>query len=109
VTNFGIFVELSEVFVDGLVHITALGNDYFHFDATRHQLSGERTRMRFRLGDAVRVRVMRVDLDEAQIDFELASKPKVLNERAVRGSPKRAKKRSGGKRVDRNSRRRRKR
>jgi ribonuclease R len=71
VTNFGLFVELKEVYVDGLVHITALGNDYFHFDPARHRLLGERTRRTYRLGDAVRIRVVRVDLDEAKIDFEL--------------------------------------
>jgi ribonuclease R len=72
VTQFGIFVELSEVYVDGLVHITALGNDYFLFEPKSHRLIGERTRTIFRLGDKLRVRVMRVDLDEAKIDFELA-------------------------------------
>ncbi|HEU5338374.1 MAG TPA: ribonuclease R, partial [Sulfuricaulis sp.] len=71
VTNFGIFVELVEVYVDGLVHITALGNDYYHFDAAHHRLMGERTRQTYRLGDKVRVRVVRVDLDETKIDFEL--------------------------------------
>jgi ribonuclease R len=71
VTNFGIFVELIEFYVDGLVHITALGNDYYHFDAAHHRLMGERTRQIYRLGDKVRVRVMRVDLDETKIDFEL--------------------------------------
>ncbi len=75
VTNFGIFVELVEVYVDGLVHITALGNDYYHFDAAHHRLMGERTRQIFRLGDKMRVRVVRVDLDEAKIDFELAGAP----------------------------------
>ncbi|HKQ29965.1 MAG TPA: ribonuclease R, partial [Burkholderiales bacterium] len=73
VTQFGIFVELSEVYVDGLVHITALGNDYFQFEPKSHRLIGERTRQIFRLGDKLRVRVMRVDLDEAKIDFELAN------------------------------------
>ena len=72
VTNFGIFVELVQVYVDGLVHITALGNDYYHFDAAHHRLMGERTRQIYRLGDKVRVRVVRVDLDETKIDFELA-------------------------------------
>ncbi len=70
VTGFGVFVELNEVFVDGLVHITALGNDYFHFEAGKHRLIGERTRKTYRLGDPLRVRVVRVDLDEARIDFE---------------------------------------
>ncbi len=71
VTNFGLFVELEDIFVDGLVHVTALGNDYYHFDAAKHRLVGDRTRRSFRLGDPVRVRVVRVDLDEARIDFEL--------------------------------------
>jgi ribonuclease R len=88
VTSFGIFVELTEVFVDGLVHITALGNDYFHFDAARHQLLGERTRMSFRLGDPQRVRVVRVDLDEAKIDFELAATPKRPAEKREKRGPR---------------------
>jgi ribonuclease R len=72
VTSFGVFVELNQVFVDGLIHITALGDDYYHFDPARHRLIGERTRGIFRLGDAIRVKVVRVDLDEARIDFEPA-------------------------------------
>lgn len=88
VTSFGVFVELTDVFVDGLVHITALGNDYFHFDAARHQLLGERTRVSFRLGDPLRVRVVRVDLDEAKIDFELAATPKRLAERRAKRGPR---------------------
>jgi ribonuclease R len=71
VTNFGIFVQLKEVFVEGMVHVTALGNDYYHFESDHLRLTGERTGRSFRLGDPVRVRVVRVDLDEAQIDFEL--------------------------------------
>ena len=74
VTNFGLFVELADIFVDGLVHITALGNDYYHFDAAKHRLTGERTGQSFRLGDRVRVKVVRVDLDEGRIDFELVGK-----------------------------------
>ena len=74
VTNFGIFVELKDVFVEGLVHITALGNDYYHFDPVHHRLTGERTRQTFRLADEVSVKVARVDLDEARIDFELTGR-----------------------------------
>jgi ribonuclease R len=73
VTSFGIFVELKDIFVEGLVHITALQNDYYHFDPAGHRLRGERTGQTYRLGDAVRARVVRVDLDERKIDFELAS------------------------------------
>jgi len=82
VTSFGFFVELAEVYVEGLVHISNLAQDYFHFDATSHQLKGERTGINYRLGDSVNVRVVRVDLDEKKIDFELAQK------QAARTKPK---------------------
>jgi len=76
VTNFGLFIELKEIFVEGLVHVTSLGNDYYHFDPEKHRLLGERTGQSFRLTDEVRVKVARVDLDEARIDFELLEKLK---------------------------------
>ena len=72
VASFGAFVALDDVYVEGLVHVSELGNDYFHFDAARHQLLGERTRKRYRLGDRLRVNVARVDLDTSRIDFTLA-------------------------------------
>jgi ribonuclease R len=71
VTGFGIFVSLTEVFVEGLVHVTALHNDYYHFDQAKHRLRGERTNTVYRLADKVRVRVVRVNLDDRKIDFEL--------------------------------------
>jgi ribonuclease R len=71
VVSFGVFVALNEVFVEGLVHVTELGQDYFHFDAARHQMMGERTGRRFRLGDKVRIRVVRVDIETSRIDFAL--------------------------------------
>ncbi len=71
VTGFGIFVALDEIYVEGLVHISELGSDYFHFDAARHLLRGERTRRRFRLGDRVGVKLVRVDLEQMRIDFTL--------------------------------------
>lgn len=71
VTGFGIFVELNEIYVEGLVHVTALGNDYYHFDPAKHRLTGERTAKIYRLADPVRVKIMRVDLDERRIEFEL--------------------------------------
>lgn len=76
VTSFGMFVRLNELHIEGLVHITALGNDYFHYDNERHLLIGERTRKVYRLGDQVVIRVANVNLDDKQIDFELASLPK---------------------------------
>ena len=75
VTSFGIFVELKDIYVEGLVHITALHNDYYHFDPAGHRLRGERTGNSYRLGDEVRVRVARVDLDERKMDFDLPGKP----------------------------------
>jgi ribonuclease R len=72
VAAFGIFVALDEVYVEGLVHVSELGNDYYQFDAARHQLLGERTGRRFRLGDRVRVRLVRADLETTRLDFVLA-------------------------------------
>jgi ribonuclease R len=71
VTSFGIFVELRDIFVEGLVHVTALHNDYYHFDPAGHRLRGERTGKVYRLGDALRVKVVRVSLDDRKLDFEL--------------------------------------
>ncbi len=72
VTSFGIFVELDEIYVDGLVHITALDNDYYHFDPVGHRLTGERSGQVYRLGDQVRIKVAAVNLDDRKIDFVLA-------------------------------------
>ncbi|MCG6870727.1 MAG: ribonuclease R [Gammaproteobacteria bacterium] len=88
VAAFGIFVQLDEVYVEGRVHITALGNDYYQFDPGHMSLRGERTGTVFSMGGPVRVRVARVDVDEAQIDFELVDPP---------GGPRRQGGRSGGK------------
>lgn len=71
VTGFGLFVELSDIYIEGLVHVTSLNNDYYQFDATGHRLTGERTRKVYRLGDSITVKVVRVDLDEKKIDLEL--------------------------------------
>jgi ribonuclease R len=75
VTSFGLFVELADVYVEGLVHISALPGDYYHFDAAKHRLQGERSGKSFRLGDSIEVQVVMVDLDEKKIDFELADAP----------------------------------
>ena len=71
VTAFGLFVELCDIYVEGLVHISALHGDYYHFDPVHMSLKGERTGASFRLGDLLDVKVVRVDLDEKKIDFEL--------------------------------------
>ncbi|MEA3639559.1 MAG: ribonuclease R [Lamprobacter sp.] len=72
VQGFGLFVELDGVYVDGLVHITALDNDYYHFDPVGHRLTGERTGQVYRLGDRLRVKVAAVNLEDRKIDFVLA-------------------------------------
>ncbi len=69
VTGFGIFVTLDEYFVDGLVHISELGRDYFQFDQARHVLLGERTGKRYRLADRMKVKLVRVDLETRKMDL----------------------------------------
>ena len=71
VTSFGLFVELNEIYVEGLVHITSLDNDYYHFDPIGHRLTGERSGQVYRMGDPIRVKVASVSLDEKKIDFAL--------------------------------------
>lgn len=71
VTSFGLFVELKDLYVEGLVHVTALPGDYYHHDPAHHRLVGERTRKVFRLGDEVTVSVAAVNLDDRKVDFEL--------------------------------------
>jgi ribonuclease R len=71
VTGFGLFVELVDLYIEGLVHVTALPGDYYHFDAAHQRLTGERSGRSFQLGGKVRVQVARVDLDDRKIDLEL--------------------------------------
>jgi len=73
VVGFGLFVELDEHFVEGLIHITSLPKDYYVFDPKTHQLVGENRGIQFGLNDHIRIRVARVDMDERKIDFELIS------------------------------------
>ena len=76
VAPFGIFVQLDDIHVEGLVHVTSLNSDYYNYDDTGHRLIGERTRTVYGLGDKLEVRVVRVDLDDRKIDFELLSQGK---------------------------------
>ncbi|WP_341937946.1 ribonuclease R [Marinimicrobium sp. C2-29] len=71
VVGFGLFVEIKDLYVEGLVHITALPHDYYRFEPAQHRLVGDRTRKVFGLGDELRVRVVQVDLDSRKIDFEM--------------------------------------
>jgi ribonuclease R len=84
-TSFGIFVTLDDLYVEGLVHITELGSEYFHFDDARQELRGERTGQRFSIGSRVRVQVSRVDLDGRRIDFRLVNEAQSTPFRSSRG------------------------
>ena len=82
-TSFGIFVTLDEMYVEGLVHITELGGEYFRFDEARQELRGERTGTRYAIGTRVRIQVSRVDLDGRKIDFRLVQDGEGLVSRAM--------------------------
>ncbi|MCU0762344.1 MAG: ribonuclease R [Hydrogenophaga sp.] len=84
VTSFGLFVTLDAMYVEGLVHITELGGEYFRFDEARQELRGERTGIRYALGSRVNVQVSRVDLDGRRIDFRLVTEGDDLVVRALR-------------------------
>ena len=83
-TGFGLFVTLDAMYVEGLVHITELGGEYFRFDEARQELRGERTGIRYAIGTRVRVQVSRVDLDGRRIDFRLVHEGDELSARALR-------------------------
>ena len=84
VTSFGIFVTLDAMYVEGLVHITELGGEYYRFDEARQELRGERTGMRYAIGSRVKVQVSRVDLDGRRIDFLLVHEGESLLARAMK-------------------------
>ncbi|MGZ8983176.1 MAG: ribonuclease R [Methylotenera sp.] len=86
VTSFGLFVALDGVYVEGLLHVTELGNDYFHYDKARHEMAGERTGVRYRLGDRLTIKVVRVDLETTKIDFTLVNINKSLED-STQGTP----------------------
>ncbi len=83
-TSFGIFVTLDAMYVEGLVHITELGGEYFKFDEARQELRGERTGIRYAIGTRVQVQVSRVDLDGRKIDFRLVREGEELTGRAMK-------------------------
>ena len=81
VTNFGLFVELKDIYVEGLIHVSSLTSDYYHFDEVRHRLVGEKNGLMFGLGEEVTVRVAKVDLDDRKIDFELVEHQKQVRKK----------------------------
>ncbi|MBI3222773.1 MAG: ribonuclease R [Nitrosomonadales bacterium] len=97
VTSFGMFVSLDDLYVEGLVHISELGKDYYHFDAGKHQLLGERTGKSYRLGDRVQVRVVKVDMESTKVDFVLHDHVEEDEEQlASKGAKKSASKKTAG-------------
>jgi ribonuclease R len=94
VTGFGLFIELKDIYVEGLVHVSNLSNDYYHYDDKSHSLVAERSNKRYRLGDSVNVRVLRVDLDERKIDFEMMDGEKRTKKRPEKRSDKKKPSRS---------------
>ena len=85
VTNFGLFVQIPELMIDGLVHVTSLPNDYYHYDSGRQEMVGERTGRSFGLGEAMKVIVQRVDMETRRIDFRPAELPQERPRSARRG------------------------
>lgn len=81
VASFGIFAELKDIFVEGLIHVTGLGNEYFHYDPAHHRMIGEKTRTVYRLGDVIDVIVVRVDVEAKKIDFELVDFPQLKGDK----------------------------
>jgi ribonuclease R len=96
VTGFGIFVALDTIYIEGLVHVSELGEDYFQFDNVKHQMLGERSGKRYRLGDRVRVRLVRADLESNKIDFVLVHDDKGGSARRPAGRTGEAPRRSAG-------------
>ncbi|MES9831085.1 MAG: ribonuclease R [Candidatus Thiodiazotropha sp. DIVDIV] len=96
VNSFGVFVELEEIYVDGLVHITALDNDYYHYDPVGHRLTGERTGKVLRLGDPLAIVVAKVNLDDRKIDFVPAKRSSNEPTKNRKTRPKKSKRKSKG-------------
>ncbi|MEX2469132.1 MAG: ribonuclease R [Pseudohongiellaceae bacterium] len=102
VTSFGLFVELNDIYIEGLVHVTELSNDYYQFDPTTQSLRGERSGVVYHMGDTVQVRVVRVDIDDKKIDLQMVGKSddhggkRPDSEGGKRGAGKPAGRRKGG-------------
>jgi ribonuclease R len=100
VTGFGFFVRLDELFIDGLVHVSSLDNDYYRFDQVGQRLIGESGGQTYRLGDRVEVRVEAVNMDERKIDFSLISSERAPRNvgKTEREKAKKAEGKPGGRR-----------
>jgi ribonuclease R len=76
-------VELDDIFIEGLLHVTELGSDYFTYDKQKHAMVGERSNIQYRLGDRLKVKVVRVDLETSKIDFSLVGGEKKIKTNKV--------------------------
>ena len=94
VTNFGFFVRINDLYIDGLVHVSSLNNDYYHFDSARHFLVGETSRKVYRMGDSVVVQVASVNLEQRKIDFVLSGEEPNRRKRGASKSRGKATKKS---------------
>lgn len=95
VTSFGLFVELQSLYIDGLVHVATLGDDYYLYEPFKHRMIGEHTREVFKLGDALEVEVTKVDLEDRKIDLKIIRKKesrKKKEKKSVRNSEKQGRK-----------------
>ncbi len=101
VTNFGLFVQINDLLIDGLVHVTSLKRDYYQFDSARHRLVGERTGRSYQLGDQLEVVVVRVNMEERKIDFDLGGadvdEPDIKTKRRAKKHKARGKNKPGKK------------
>ena len=95
VTGFGLFVMLDELYVEGLIHVTGLPKDYYYHEASQHRMIGERTGRVFRLGQQLTVKVVRVNLEERKIDFELVEMGHTSSQPEPKSNQSRKKKSSG--------------
>lgn len=86
VASFGLFVQLEQLYVEGMLHVTELGNEYFHFDPAKHLMLGERSGKKYRLGDRVIVQVMRVNIDERKVDFSFPKTEQASEESSAKAS-----------------------
>ncbi len=103
VTNFGLFVQLDDLLIDGLVHVTSLKRDYYHFDPAHHRLVGELTNINYRLGDRLEVEVEGVNMEERKIDFGLV---RSLGEKHVKKPKHKSGKKGSGKKKPKTTRKR---
>ncbi len=91
VVSFGLFVELKDIYIEGLIHVSSLGKEYFHYDATHHRMVGDRSRTVYRLGDSLEVQLVRVDIETKRIDLELMQQRDTIKKPKKNNLPKKPK------------------